>query len=149
MTAREGILQYVLTLLSAVPGATVVRSREAPIDRPEGFFILLKPEEEPVELRGGGGIGGGSYGAGVVLRNLTILITVVTRGTIPDQLADPIIQAVHAAVMADRTLGGRCAIVMEHSTKWDFEVADATALGAEMRYVIRYQTSATDLSQTF
>ena len=137
-TARESILAYVLTLLSAVPGAIASRSREAPVERAEGTVIILRPEEEPIELRTGA--------SSTVLRNLTIVITVLSRGAIPDQVADPVIQAIHAAIMADRTLGGRCALLMEHSTKWDFELADQTALAAEMRYIVRYQTTATDIS---
>jgi hypothetical protein len=138
MTARESILSYVYTLLAAVTGATAYRTREAPADRSEGVVILLKPEEEPIELRTANG--------SMVLRNLTIVITVISRGDVPDQLADPVIQAIHASIMLDRTLGGRCALLMEHSTKWDFEVADATAMTAELRYVARYQTKASDMS---
>ena len=139
MTAREAILEYIAGLLSGVPNATVFRSREAAVAREEGIAILLKPEEEPVELRT-------RAQAGLVVRNLTVVITVIARGVVSDQVADPIVQAIHALVMQSETLSGRCSLIMEQSTKWDFEVADLTAVAVEMRYTVRYQTTAKDLS---
>lgn len=138
MTADENILAYVLKLLQGVPDATAYRSREQAVDRSEGNVIVLKPEEAPAELRASAG--------GLVLINLTFAVTIIARGDVPDQIADPIRQALHAAIMADRTLGNRAALTMLLSTKWDFEVADGTAVAVEMRYVVRYQTNANDLS---
>jgi hypothetical protein len=139
MTARESILEYLVALLAGVQDVTVFRSREAALDKSEGIAILVKPEEEPVEMRS-------RSGTGLVFRNLTVVITVIARGVVPDQLADPAVQSVHSLIMADQTLQGRCALLMEQSTKWDFEVGDGTAVAVEMRYTVRYQTSAKDIS---
>jgi hypothetical protein len=137
-TAREGILAALATLAGTVPGATFYRSREAAVARSEGSAIVLAPEDEPVELR--------TAASPVALRNLTALFTILARGEIPDQVADPIIESLHRKLMADRTLGGLCALLTEHSTKWTYEVADLTAAAIEIRYVVRYATSAIDLS---
>lgn len=138
-TQREAILDYITTLIGTIEDATAYRSREAAFDRSEGVGILVKPEDEQTELRS-------MFGGSTVLRSLTVVVTILARGAIPDQIADPIIAGVHAAITADRTLGGRCALVIEHSTKWDFEVADQTAVAAELRFIVRYQTSASDLT---
>jgi transcriptional antiterminator Rof (Rho-off) len=139
MSARESILAAMGTLLGTVPGATFYRSREAAIARSESTAIVLEPEEESVELRT-------STGA-LSVRTLTALVLVVARGQIPDQIADPVIQSLHAKLMADRTLGGLCALIIEHGTKWTFDEADLTAVTVEMRYGVRYMTNASDLSQ--
>lgn len=140
MTAREAILERLGTLLTAVPGSTFFRSREAAVARDEGIVINLRPEDEQVEKRAAGG--------DITLRNCVIIVSVISRGDVPDQVADPVIQAAHAAIMADPTLGGLCAQVIEQSTKWIFALADLTATEAEIRYTVRYLTRASDISQT-
>jgi hypothetical protein len=146
MTIRKDILTYLGQLLDQVPNATVYRSRQEALARDEGTGIFLQPEEEPVERRAGDGP------SGLVLRNLTIIISVIARAAgapescTADDVADPVMGAVHALVMADTTLGNRCATVLEEGSKWDFEQADGTAVVAEMRYVIRYMTKANTLS---
>lgn len=146
MTIRKGILIYIAQLLEGVSDATVYRSREEALARDEGSGIIVKPEEEPVENRAMGGPGG------LALRNFTVVITVITRaagaaeGPTADDVADPIQEAAHALLMADTTLGGLCSTLIEHSTKWDFEQADGTALACEMRYIVRYMTKASTLS---
>jgi 1,6-anhydro-N-acetylmuramate kinase len=142
MTAREQILSAIAALLAPVPNITFYRSREAAIARSEGNTVDLRPEEESVELR--------TANLPIVRRNLTILVTLIVRGSDPsvsaDQIADPLVEALHAALMADRTLGSLCDLVLELSTRWIFELADQTALAAELRYIVRYATSANDLA---
>lgn len=146
MTLRKQILMYVAQVLTQVPNATVFRSREEALARQEGTGIFVRPEEEPVENRAGGGP------RGLALRNFVILITVIARAPgapeadTADDVADPVMEAAHAFLMADTTLGGLCATVIEDSTKWEFEEGDGTAVAAEMRYMVRYQTSINSLS---
>lgn len=142
MTAREQILGAITGLLNPLSGITVYRSRETAVARTEGNTVDVRPEEESVELR--------TASLPIVRRNLTVLVTLIVRGTDPtlsaDEVADPLLQSIHAAIMADRTLGSLCDLVLEQSTRWTFEIADQTALAAEIRYVVRYATSANDLS---
>lgn len=142
MTARESILAYLATLIAGVPGAKFYRSREAALARSESPAILLRPDEEQVTAL--------VRGMDQVVREFTVSIAVIARASgaepVVDKVADPVLQALHAAIMKDTTLGGRCAVITEHSTKWDFEVADGTAVAAEARYAIRYQTRASDLT---
>ena len=135
---REVILAHLKTVLDGVGGATAYRSREAPATRAEGPVLVIVPEEESVQRLGSG--------PGLVLRSLTVVLRVVTRGAVPDQVADPVLVAAHAVMMADNTLGGRAALVQEESTRFDFEIADQTALASELRYEIRYHTLAASLT---
>jgi len=136
MSARENILQAIVTLINGAGGASVYRSREEPVTRQEGAVIVVRPEEEQVDL----------VGMGHSKRMLTVVFEVTLRGAIPDQLADPILVALHSALMADTTLGGLCALVQEIGTKYDFEMADQQALVAEVRYVVTYGTPARSLA---
>jgi len=138
MTADESIIAYVFTLLATVSGATAFRSREEAVALQEGIAVIVKPEEVPYENR--------AAATDLTLANLTFVITIIARGAVPDSTADPVRQAVHKAVMADKTLGGRAASLMPHSTKWDFEEADQTAAAIEMRFVARYQTGTSDIT---
>lgn len=138
MTIRESILAQIKTLLDGVAGASAYRSREAPATRAEGVVLVIRPEDEAVELRGAA--------PGLSVRDLTVSVTVISRGAIPDQVSDPAIEAVHAALMANQTLGNRCARIVEAGTKYDFEQADQTALAVELRFVVRYMTPASTLA---
>jgi len=150
MTARENILAYFVTLLS-VPAvendAAVFRSRQEALAREEGSAIIVQPEEENVTLR--------ARNIDLALRDLVVLVTVITRATsganvtpnlTADQVADPIFEALHLAIMKDVTLAGRAAAVFEQSTRFDFELADQAAMAAQVRYLVKYQTRASDLA---
>lgn len=142
MTARESILQAIAALLATVPNATFFRSRQAAIARSEGSGITLQPEEEPSELR--------SAGMDIENNKMMLVVTFIVRenvdGTAADTVGDPLAQAAHALIMRNSTLGGLCARLTKHSTKWDFEVADLTGCAIEMRYIAQYQCRASDLS---
>lgn len=135
-TLREGILTALQVLMQPVIPGAVFRSREAAVAREESPAILIRPEDEVVV----------NQNQRLAMRDLVVCITVITRAQIPDQAADPIVQAAHAAITADQTLGGLAARIIETGTKWEFEVADLNASAVEMRFTIRYLTQVTTLS---
>ena len=135
-TLRESILTAIVTLAGGVPNAVAYRSREAAFSRDEGVAICIRPDEEVVQ----------TTAAGMAVRDLTISVEVIARGPIPDQAADSAIANFHALMMADQTLGGLIARAIEESTKWQFEVADQTAVAAEIRYRLRYLTITSTLA---
>ena len=138
-SVREKILQALAANLASVPNATVYRSRQTAVARSEGNAILLEPENEQVEKRA-------SNPGGLVIRNLMVDLSVLARGDPADSIADPIITAAHALIMADPTLGNLCAQIIEYSTEWKFDPADLTAVEALIRYQIRYATTMNDLT---
>lgn len=137
-TLREGILATVFTTLGTALGTagTVWRSREGALARNETVAVIVHPDTEAVEF----------LASQAAKRGLVISVTVIARGDIADQVADPVVQQMHAALMADETLGGRCARIIEQSTKWDFEVADKNAVAVEVKYLFLYLTPANSLA---
>lgn len=133
-TVRELILRHVYTLLSSV--VTVYRSREAPVIRQEGVVAIMAPEEDESEYKA----------LAMIKKTMILKITVIARGDVADSVADPVIGQIHLALMADSTLGGLAALIVDESTKWDFELADQNAVAVEMRYKIQYLTSAKDIT---
>lgn len=136
-TLREMILADIATrLVNTTPaGTNVFRSRVTALARGELPAIVIKPKSENVDSA-----------QGMAVRNLGIEIEVHVRGEVPDLLADPTISAVHSILFADRTLGGKCASVIERATSWDFADADQAAGLITLSYDIVYATSTVNLS---
>lgn len=137
-TLREGILNAVVTTLSTALGSsgTVWRSRDAALARNETIAVTVHPDAEAVEF----------LASRHAKRSLVVSVTIFARGDIADQVADPVVQQMHAALMADDTLGGRVARIIEEATKWDFEVADKNAVAVEVKYRMFYLTPANSLA---
>lgn len=135
---REKILVAAFTLSDKIDNCTAYRSREAALARSEGISVYIHPEAEEIQ----------SPGAAAVTRDLMVKFVVLARGTIPDKAADSVVDALHSALFADWTLGGLVSRIIEDSAKWDFEVADQSAVAVEVRYRFRYITPANSLSST-
>jgi len=114
----------------------VYRSREAPVARQEGVVAIVAPEEDTSEYKGNG----------MVMKTMILKITVIARGDVPDQVADSAVALVHQTLMADPTLGGLVALIIDDSTKWNFELADQDAVAVEMRFKVKYLTAMGDLT---
>jgi hypothetical protein len=136
VTATESILAAVATLLATVPDATFYRSRESAVSRTEGITINLLPKEEKSEKRTGM----------LELCNFTFQVQVIARDVVPDQAADPIIQACHKKLMSDPTLGGRCSQLIREERQWSFAEADINGVLASVQYIARYQVRIDDMS---
>ena len=93
-TVREQILTAIAALLQPIPNISVYRSREAALALPEGVAVLIRPLEENVE----------NVSQTVVWRGFRVELTVIARGLIPDQMADPALMAMHAALMVDQSI---------------------------------------------
>lgn len=128
-TRREQILQAVKTRLAALSGLGITgvhRSRADKFAGSEAPALNLMPDsEDPSEVS-----------QGFTDARLQVEVQVYHRGTEADRLADPIVEAVHAAMLGEPTIGGLAIDVTEAGTSWDFEEADRTALLVRMRFVI-------------
>lgn len=138
-SVREQILEALATKLTTVPNATVFRSRQNAVPREEGIAIILQPENEQVEKRAGNP---GGFVSKIMLLNMSV----IARGDPADEIADPVVVAAHALIMADPTLGNLCAQIIEHSTEWKFQEADLTAVEVLVRYQIKYANRPNDLT---
>ncbi len=132
----EEMLEKASAVITAAASVPVYRSRAAAVALPEGTVIIIFPEEED-----------SSYFANTpVKREVIVVIRIVARGDVPDQVADPVRVAMHAALMADPTLGGLCLRIVEQGTKWEIEEADMTAVNVESRYKFIYLTPTNSLT---
>lgn len=129
---REQIMQRLKTTTlagTAGVGARIYRSRADKFMPEEAPALnLLADHEEPNENT-----------IGKVDAKLHIEVQVYHRGNEADRLADPVVEDVHAKLMADTLLGGLAVDVTEDGTSWDFDEADKTALLVRMRYIVWYR----------
>lgn len=139
---REQILQAVTGLLlpvAAAAGAQVQRSPPTGITREQSPALLVFPESDAITQRPNDR----------VERQLVFRVVALARetgGEAPEVIADRLLVAVHAALLANLNLGGLCLGIHEMDCDWDVEDADATAAAIPARYQITYRTLAADLS---
>ncbi len=132
-TLRENIVAQVVTRLEAIPGGPpVFRSRAAAVNRADSPVLLVEPIDDIA-----------SYSqTEFVDWNLTVRVALIVRADEPDKVADPLIAALHAALMADRTLGDRCFDILPSRITFDKEAADMTAGIISCLFSVSYRTDA-------
>ena len=129
---REQIIQTVvarLTLVASAQGATIRRQPT----------LLVFPDSEAVRRVNDR-----------TERELVIRIVALAVGTateIPEPMADRLMTAAHAALLADVTLGGLALGMEETDTDWQQDDADMDVAALPSRYRITYRTFAHDLTQ--
>jgi hypothetical protein len=136
-TQREIRLQAIVAALAGI-GTPVYRSRAVALLRGELPAVVVKPSGEQPE----------KIGNGVTKRPLEVDCEIHVRGDVPDQLADPIAGAIHAALMSAATLGGPDGGVIERETVWEYADADQTAAVITLKYQFVYLTAAADLTRS-
>jgi hypothetical protein len=139
-TKREQILAKVATTLAGTTGVStrIYRSRVEAFQRNEAPALVIEPgidtaAAEPVSTCKADW-------------TLTVIIAVHTRGGIPDQAADPIIESLHSKLLADRTLGGLVMDIWPISVDPQFDKADTVSCWTVCSYQVRYRTGVTSLS---
>lgn len=142
-TWRESILQGVVTILNgAAIGAGVYRSRVEALAIGELPAVVVKPGMDSPD----------NSSRGIVVRKLEIELEFHARSTAAnpaaDSLADPVIAAAHAALMADQTLGAKVARLIEEPGMGKPEWADGdnAAVMIPVIYTAVYMTPANDLT---
>lgn len=138
---REQLLQALI--LKLVPlakdmGARIFRSPVVAVLREQTPAILVFPVEETTAAQNT-----------QALRKLTVRIVALARevdGNNGEIVADQLIVAIHAALMASNNLGGLCIKIREIGTEWDIEDADARAVAIPAKYEIDYRTHINDLT---
>lgn len=139
---REQILLAVLDAVRApvmALGATLHRSPTVAIGREQCPALVIFPESEQITERANDR----------VTRVLIVRLVALARAVppaMPETQADLILTAAHAALLANRNLGGLALGIHEQECEWDIEDADAVAAAIPARYAITYRTLDTDLS---
>ena len=139
-TKREQILARLLTNLANTTGVStrIYRSRVVPLSRAESPAIVLEPVSDTVEQ---------NTSLPTLDHTLTVKISVIVRGDIPDNVADPTVESLHAKIMSDLTVNNLAIDVQPSDTS--FELLDADQPGGVIScdYLVRYRTEIDDLTQ--
>lgn len=137
-TIRENILSTLVATLSSAPsiGAPVYRSRVTPLARGEAPAVIVEPVQDTAN----------QISIPMLDWAMTVRISIIVRGDIPDQVADPYVSAVHGKVMSDLLVGGYAYDVQPQSTTFELMDADNSAGVVSLEYLVLYRTSLTDIS---
>ena len=138
-TKRETIIAAIRTALIGTTGVStrIYRSRTEPITRGESPAIVVEPLTDTAAQ---------NTSLPTLDWTLSVRISVIVRGSIPDQLADPIIESLHAKVMADLTLGGYAYDVQPLGVSFDVVEADQPSGVMSCDYAVKYRTRVADLT---
>jgi hypothetical protein len=138
-TRRESILAALASTLAGTTGVStrIYRSRVEPISRGESPALVLEPISDQANT---------DVSFCKTDWTLTVRISIIVRGIIPDQQADPILQSLHSKVMADLTVGGYAMGIEPQGVQFDMIEADQPSGVISCDYLIRYRTSTIDQS---
>ena len=137
-TKRETILAAVRSALTGTTGVgtRIWRSRVEPIAREESPAIVVEPvSDTPAQ----------NTSLPTLDWSLLVRITVIARGTIPDQLADPVVEDMHSRLMADLSLGGLAIDIQPGPVSFVLTEADGAAAELQCIYRVQYRTSVSNL----
>jgi hypothetical protein len=138
-TRRETILAAVALTLAGTTGVStrIYRSRVEPLTRGESPALVIEPISDTAEQL---------TSLPMLDWSLTVRIAVIVRGNIPDQLADPTVESLHAKLMADLTLGGYAIDIQPQAVNFEMVEADQPAGVITCDYLIRYRTTVANLA---
>ncbi len=78
---------------------------------------------------------------------MIVRVGIVARGAVPDQVADPVVSAVHARIMADLTLAGLCYDIQPRSIVWQLLDADNAAVVVTSEFAVLYRTNLQTIAE--
>ena len=135
-TLQEQILARLLVIAAGVPGVVVAaRSRRTGVDRDETPAVIVRPGDEQDE----------PCGALADEHRFEPELVVMTRGEPWDTVADPIVDALHTAILRDTGLKAMAINVRRIAREPEDAEADSTAGQYTLRYRITYLTRADNL----
>lgn len=135
MSKREQILARVATALGAstLIIAPVHRSRVVPLARGSLPAIAVEPVNDNSN--------DSEAPLGFLQWNLQFRVIVLVAGDVPDQVADPIVEDVHAKIMSDTTLNGLVIDIMPNSVSFDLIDGDQPRGAITMNFTATYRTA--------
>ena len=139
-TKREQIMARLLTTLANTTsvGTRIYRSRVVPLSRGESPALILEPVSDTVEQ---------NTSLPTLDHFLTIRISVIVRGDVPDKVADPIVESAHSKVMADLTENNLAIDIQPSDTSFEMLDADQPGGVIGVEYIVRYRSEIDDLTQ--
>tara|TARA_R100000655_G_scaffold47446_1_gene84579 strand:- start:819 stop:1247 length:429 start_codon:yes stop_codon:yes gene_type:complete len=139
-TKRERILAAIKTNLAGTVGVStrIFRSRVEAFTRAETPAIVIEPiSDTPQDTQ--------SFHDKITWE-LKIRVSVIARGSIPDQVSDPTIESLHTKILNDPTLGGICIDIKPSTTSFEIVEADEGAGVISCEFDIEYRTAYNSLT---
>tara|TARA_R100000773_G_C4196673_1_gene100577 strand:- start:168 stop:596 length:429 start_codon:yes stop_codon:yes gene_type:complete len=139
-TKRERILAAIKTNLANTTGVgtRIYRSRVEALTRSETPALIIEPiSDTPEDTQ--------SFN-NKVNWEFKIRISVVVRGTTPDQIADPTIESLHTKVLTDPSVGGLALDIRPSTTSFEILEADQPAGVISCEFDISYRTGYDSLT---
>ena len=139
-TKRERILAAITTSLANTVGVgtRIYRSRAEALTRSETPALIVEPISDTPEDT--------QTFNDKVNWEFKIRISVVVRGAIPDQVADPTIESLHTKVLTDPSVGGLALDVRPSTTSFEILEADQPAGVISCEFDISYRTAYNSLT---
>jgi len=138
-TKRERILRVIKDKLTSTHGVDgrVYRSRVTAVQRAESPAIVIEAiSDTPAQ----------NTSLPTLDWRMRVRVSVIVRGDAPDELADPIIENMHARMVADLTLGGYAIDVQPDEVTFNMFDSDQPAGVIFNDYIIQYRTSVASLA---
>lgn len=139
-TRREQILAALTAQLAGTTGVgtRIYRSRVEPVARAESPALIIEPVSDTPSQ---------NTSLPTLDHSLTVRVVIIIRSAIPDQAADPIIESLHAKLMADLSVGGLAIDIQPGTTEFTLEAGDTPIGVIFCTYRVLYRTRVNDLSQ--
>lgn len=136
---RERILAALKTTLAGTTGVgtRIYRSRPEPTSRGESPAIVVEWTNDQPDIRGT---------TGHIDWTLRIRVVVISRGKIPDNLADATIESLHSKLLTDPTVGGLAIDIRPATTTFELIEADQPAGLIMCEFEVDYRTTYGSLS---
>lgn len=140
-TKREQILQAIVTTLAGTAGvgSRIYRSRVDPVSRAESPALIIQPVKDVPRQ---------NTSLPTTDHFLLFRALVIVRDAIPDQAADPIIESLHAKLLANPSLGGLAMDLKEAPTDFELEPAGLPSGVIQCLYEVQYRTRVNDLTRS-
>jgi hypothetical protein len=132
-------LTAITTALATTTGVSgrVYRSRVTAVQRAESPAIVVEPiSDTPTQ----------NTSLPTLDWRMRVRVSVIVRGDVPDQLADPVIESMHTKMVADLTLGGLAIDVQPDEVSFTLVDADQPAGVIFNDYIVQYRTSVASLT---
>tara|TARA_Y100001938_G_scaffold82937_1_gene114114 strand:+ start:599 stop:1024 length:426 start_codon:yes stop_codon:yes gene_type:complete len=139
-TKREQILDQIKTVLTSTAGVSsrVYRSRVVPLSRGESPAIVIEPISDTAQQ---------NTSLPTLDWSMQVRVSVIVRGDVPDEIADPIVESLHSKMCADLTLNGYAIDVQPTSVDFQMIDADQPAGVINTNWLVIYRTEIDDLTQ--
>ena len=139
-TIRENIVDDIMSSLAGTSGvgSRIYRDRVTALSRAELPAIVVETLSDTPQQ---------NTSLPTLDWTMSVAVVVITRGDNPHELADPIIESMHARLVADLTLGGYAIDCQPGTVTCEASDGEQPTGVVSCEYVVRYRTSVADLSQ--